>query len=531
MARTAISDRQRKALRTYYRSQTPRPRQRDCINWWREQFGGVIRQSSISEILSDRYSFLDEQIIPTDNSFRQRISEWPLLEEILSSWQARIEARGGVTSGDILTAKAREIWPQIPQYHHLPTPQFSAGWLQKFKRRYHIQKYNLHGEAASVPEEASTEMRAVQTLCGEYREEDIYNMDETGLYWRRALSSGLSSAPRPGVKRDKSRISIVCCCNFAGSHKLPLWLIGNAKLPRALRGVNFQALGCVWRSNSKAWMNTLIMAEWLRSFYQSIDTSRCVLLLMDNLRAHGCGVDLAPPPPHIQIQYLPKNATSIYQPLDQGIIESTKRYYKRRWLSFMVTEYDQERDPLATMHLHHAVCWINHAWIHDLSATTIYRCFRKAKIYAEAPTIDLPAEQPVEISALYQSAVQTAISSGLIREAMSLSNFLNPDSEDLYLHEADIATDGQILQELISFHTTGTTNQVEEEEDEEDEIVDIPVPTVREALKASQALQQYLLHQEDTQTHDIRHLERLERLLNVHIASSQQQSTLGRWFT
>ena len=35
-------------------------------------------------------------------------------------------------------------------------------------------------------------MKAVRTLCGEYLEDDIYNMDETGLYWRATISIGLS---------------------------------------------------------------------------------------------------------------------------------------------------------------------------------------------------------------------------------------------------------------------------------------------------------------------------------------------------
>jgi hypothetical protein len=65
-------------------------------------------------------------------------------------------------------------------------------------------------------------MRAIQTLCGEYQEEDIYNMDETGLFWRQIPSAGLSTENRPGIKKDKTRISVVCCTNFTGTHRLDL---------------------------------------------------------------------------------------------------------------------------------------------------------------------------------------------------------------------------------------------------------------------------------------------------------------------
>ena len=58
------------------------------------------------------------------------------------------------------------------------------------------------------------------------------------------------------------------------------------------------------------------MKEWLLAFYSLIDPGRSVLLLMDNLKAHITGVEMAPPPLNIRIQWLPPNAISLYQPLN-----------------------------------------------------------------------------------------------------------------------------------------------------------------------------------------------------------------------
>ena len=58
------------------------------------------------------------------------------------------------------------------------------------------------------------------------------------------------------VKKDKSRISIGLCTNATGTDRLPPLFIGHAKVPRALRGINIQALGGWWRSNKKAWMTS-----------------------------------------------------------------------------------------------------------------------------------------------------------------------------------------------------------------------------------------------------------------------------------
>jgi hypothetical protein len=60
---------------------------------------------------------------------------------------------------------------------------------------------------------AEDQMKAIQTIAGDYQEDDIYNMDETGLYWKMSPSRGLASAAMPGRKKDKARISVAVCVN------------------------------------------------------------------------------------------------------------------------------------------------------------------------------------------------------------------------------------------------------------------------------------------------------------------------------
>ena len=95
-------------------------------------------------------------------------------------------------------------------------------------------------------------MNSIRILYSEYAEIDIYNIDKTGLYWRRAPGSGLSIILRRGIKKDKSRISIAVYTNCTGSDRLLLWVISYTKTPRALRGINILALGCKWSYSKKA---------------------------------------------------------------------------------------------------------------------------------------------------------------------------------------------------------------------------------------------------------------------------------------
>jgi hypothetical protein len=98
-------------------------------------------------------------------------------------------------------------------------------------------------------------------------------------------------------------------------------------------------------------MNTGVMKQWLYAFYQHIGTERRVVLLMDNFSAHSSAIEEMPPLANIRIAWLPLNATSRYQPLDQGIIQSFKAHYRRQWLSYMLDEYEHGRNPINTMTL------------------------------------------------------------------------------------------------------------------------------------------------------------------------------------
>lgn len=52
-------------------------------------------------------------------------------------------------------------------------------------------------------------MEAIRLKIEEYDLKDIYNMDETGLYWKMLPDTTLATEQMSGVKKEKSRISIV----------------------------------------------------------------------------------------------------------------------------------------------------------------------------------------------------------------------------------------------------------------------------------------------------------------------------------
>jgi hypothetical protein len=73
-------------------------------------------------------------------------------------------------------------------------------------------------------------------------------------------------------------------------------------------------------------MKTLIIKEYLAWFNRRIRAKgKEVLLLMDNFSAHEVAIEQMEEIKALtntKVMWLPPNATSVYQPLDQGIIQN-----------------------------------------------------------------------------------------------------------------------------------------------------------------------------------------------------------------
>jgi hypothetical protein len=86
MPRIALSNKERLQIRRYSKNTRPQPRQADIVNWFEKQFGCRLRQLTISESLSPRFSFLDT-LNPSGplgpDTYRIRAPQWPKLDLIL----------------------------------------------------------------------------------------------------------------------------------------------------------------------------------------------------------------------------------------------------------------------------------------------------------------------------------------------------------------------------------------------------------------------------------------------------------------
>lgn len=231
--------------------------------------------------------------------------------------------KGSPISGTLVRSKAKEIAEKLG-YNRFNA---SIGWLQKFRIRHNISFKAISGEAANVNlSDVKNFIEKVPLLIKDYQPKDIYNADETGLFFRMLPDKTLSLKGEKcvGGKLSKERVTTLQCVNMAGE-KEKLLVIGKTHKPRAFKNLNMKSLPVTYKANRKAWMTCDIMKEWLQEFDHRMGVQkRKIILFLDNAASHPRDLKLE----NIEIIFLPPNTTSVSQPLDQGIIKCFKSYYR-----------------------------------------------------------------------------------------------------------------------------------------------------------------------------------------------------------
>ena len=514
----SISVTQRLALRAHARSY-PNLSQAQLREWFQREFQRLITQPTVSESLSSRFNHLEERLpnqpfLPTDRK-RIRTPLYPELEQALYEWHQRLEKEVPLSEAAIRTQAVR-FWKRLAPYQGMEVPQFSNGWLMGFKKRHSIHSRVRHGEASSVDEAAIAEqLHAVQAIVKQFNPCDVYNCDETGLFWKSTPDRGLSTQSLSGTKQHKARLTAHFCCNADGSHKLPLWFIGKAARPRCFNAakVNISALDCIYTSNSAAWMTAAIMEPWLHWFSRKVHNKR-ILLLMDNFSAHTLAIEIIKQQDQLQnlvICWLPPNSTSKTQPLDQGIIQSFKAQYRKRWLTYMLDEFESQRNPLHTMNILKAIRWSIQAW-DNVTPEAIINCWYHSTVIEKPQQLPVAPAPPVdEVSVLITRLSEQK----RITTAMAINNFLNPTEEAV----TDTPED---LTELISKQYDTVDDK---ESDEEIEI--LPKVTVQQALTAIKTIRLFEEQKEDGKATMIRMLDTYEAQLVEKRLAGQKQTCIA----
>ena len=249
-------------------------------------------------------------------------------------WFCRACSNNLPVSGPLISEKALAIFKELGLHDF----KASVGWLDKVRSRHNISFRTVCGESSAVDENIVSDwQKRITGICESYEERNIFNCDETGLFFRTLSSKTMAFKGEncAGGKISKERLTVLLCVNMIGEFEKPL-IIGKAAKPRCFKGIDLSKLNVEWYANKRSWMTRAIMTEWLLAFDRRMERQkRRVILFMDNATSH-CDAALN----NVKIIFLPPNTTSRCQPLDQGIIQNFKVFYRQKVLRNILSRMD-----------------------------------------------------------------------------------------------------------------------------------------------------------------------------------------------
>ena len=421
---------------------------------------------------------------------RISIARFPELEQCLFDWLGASRVAGLCISPSMLKHKARQI--AIAQ--NIPEDNFVAsnGWYSRFRKRWGIGATLLYGEGGEVDKEDPVlleKLRQLETLIETYDYDNVYNMDETGLFYRLIPRYTLLMPTEDvrtvrGLKVKKERITLTVCCNANGTHKIPLQIIGKPVTPTCIIGREWPI---PYYNQKNAWMDTSTFMKWFNDiFYPEVTkrTGRPVLLLLDNAPGHSSEFVRN----NVTVKFFPPNVTSWKQPMDMGIIAAMKKRYKYILLKEIIGFHDlpaeskqqriegaqrMRRGAAGVFYgrpatLLDAANIIQEAW-EAITPATLMNCFVKADIMDSLDSTDaaVPAEGIDDVVSLLQNcSMRNNLDLSTIEEEIDF--VLNADNEDADEWNQCILEE---VDEIIQLADSGLTinSPVESEDDAEDE--------------------------------------------------------------
>ncbi|XP_020293552.1 jerky protein homolog-like [Pseudomyrmex gracilis] len=308
------------------------------------------------------------------------------VEEIntrLSTWILEKRMLGDILTDNLIQQKALELH----QKFGVPA-KFTAsrGWLWRFKKRHNSGLIHIHGEQADANKTVTEQF--IEELARKIEQENIdenniYNMDESGLLWKNLPQKTLTRTSEErvdGNRVKKDRVSIGFCANSTGTHKLPLLFVHKYACPRALKHVK-NNLPVVYKNQKNAWIDEEIFNNWYINHFQPTVRQRQlqdnsmgkVLLLVDNFKGHNVrdGEN-----DHFELMFLPPNKTSILQPMNQGLITKCKTSFRYNLLQKVVECPRGIRQFYFNYDIKDCIDLIHDAW-KSVSQTNICNAWRK----------------------------------------------------------------------------------------------------------------------------------------------------------
>ncbi|XP_033730921.1 tigger transposable element-derived protein 4-like [Pecten maximus] len=383
-----------------------------------------------------------------------RTANFDDIEAVLLKWFTYARDHNLPISGPMLKSKASDLAEKMGEQNFAS----STGWVDRFKERHGICFKKICGEAKSVDTSSDAMTKwadDLRTILSEYQPNNIFNADETGIFYRLLPDRTLDfkGTDCHGGKRSKERLTTLVCANMTGTEKLPLFIIGKSIKPRCFKNVS--SLPTEYTANKKAWMTSDIFTDWIRKSDRKFARHRRIVMVIDNCPAHPVIKDLRA----IKLIFLPPNTTSNTQPMDQGVIKNLKVHYRKRLLLRHVKAINRSQVP--EISVLDAMKLLSLAW-GCVTETTIRNYFHHAgfKTDADPTPIDSDDEDDIPLAHLANLPVP-------------FDRYVSVDTD---LHTSATMTNDDIVDEILQRKNDNTDDYADAETADNDVSVP-PEPT------------------------------------------------------
>jgi hypothetical protein len=141
---------------------------------------------------------------------RNRNDKHQQLDDALYLWFSDMTAHHAAINDEMLLTKAKQLGEQL----NVTDFFYSRGYLQRFKSRRGIKRKLYEGEADSADKAIVENGRKdLQHVLKDYHPDDIFNIDETGLFYRLGPNYTLATLKVSGTKKSKERITVALTTN------------------------------------------------------------------------------------------------------------------------------------------------------------------------------------------------------------------------------------------------------------------------------------------------------------------------------
>ncbi|XP_018014468.1 tigger transposable element-derived protein 4 [Hyalella azteca] len=374
-------------------------------------YDGRLNSWQLSEMLSLKKSTLT-RLCKNESKLRCEAKELPNMrkrirlgknnafknvENALRSWVEICNKRAVSLNAEILKEKAKIFATELGYPEFIP----SHTWFTRFKTRYQIKLRRAPGESSLASHLAKQwKFSTMPQLLKQYSPDDIYNADETGLYYRATPNGSLNfrTDALTGFKSTMDHITVLVCANMSGCDKKKLLVIGKMDKSRNITGLKMESLPVEYTSNENACMTSSIFSEWVTRWNaELVECNRKIVLIVDSCTAHMHLQNLS----NIQLEFLPPLTTPLRQPMERGIVRDLKMLYRSSLVEFTMKAIQKSllkpestaRHVSSKISILHAVSLLADSWCR-VKKSTIVNSYRNCgfKLPNESDNVSLGSE-------------------------------------------------------------------------------------------------------------------------------------------